>query len=267
MRGPALFHQVARMLSVARNRRVVVALRKRWMPKLSLGEFTYITGMLGIAIIVVSVLLTALAFSGPDNSAYSVLNRKISTLGKPQYSKWAMLFNWGLQIGGFVLMVFIVSLSLYVKRRAIIVVTVAGLVMAGAVAVVGICPVTEPDCHRVAAQVTFFSGAVSTFSFTIVLLYSKPTKLAQWLVVPSGIASAAFVAFVAILAALYENPQKVFIRGPLGDVRPVLWVPALLEWLVFTTVVIWLFTIVLDIAGRTHRQARDAALGHSLVGD
>ena len=267
MRGPALFHQFALMLSMAKNRRVIVALLKWWMPKPSLGEFTYVTGMLGIAIIVVSVLLTALAFSGPDNSAYSVLNRKISTLGKPQYSEWAMLFNWGLQIGGFFLMIFIVSLGLYVKRRAMMVVTVAGLVMAGAVAVVGVCPVTEPDCHRAAAQVTFFSGAMTTVSFTIVLLYSKPKKLAQWLVVPSGIASTAFVAFVAILAAMYENPQRVFIRGPLGDVRPVLWVPALLEWLVFATVFIWLFTIVLDIARQTHRQARDAALGHPLVGD
>ena len=225
-----------------------LALLRKWKPKLSLREFTYLMGLVGIAIIVVSVLLTALEFSGPNGTAYSMLNRKISTLGKPQFSGWATLFNRGLQVGGVCLMVFIVALGFYVKCRAMLVVTLAGVVMASGVVLVGVCPVTEPQCHKVAAQITFFSGAVTTTAFTVALLWGKPDKLSRWLAVPSGMASLAFVAFAVILYSLYEHPQQVFINGPPGDKRPYLWLPSLLEWLVFAIVVVWLLTLVLYLA-------------------
>jgi hypothetical protein len=212
--------------------------------KLNLRRITYILGMSGTAIIVLTTLAAAQVFRGPDGMSYSVLNRKISTLGKPEFSAWDTLFNWGLQVGGLLLMGFIIGLSIYVGRRAMLMVALAGVVMAGGVVLVGVCPVTQPQCHRLAAQIVFFSGATTVLLFTLILLLVDQNKLSKWLAVPSAVASAAFASFVLILYFLYEHPQRVFIQGPPGEELPYLWLPSLLEWLVFFTVIIWILTLV-----------------------
>lgn len=224
--------------------------------RLDTRRFTYLTGGAGIAIIVLTILATAQVFSGPDGTSYSVLNRKISTLGKPEFSGLASLFNWGLQIGGLCLMGFIIGLSLYVGQRIMMLVALAGVAMASGVVLVGICPVTQPDCHRVAAQTVFFSGATTVVSFTAVILFANQDKLSKWLAVPSALASAAFASFVLILYSLYEHPQRAFIQGPPGEQPPYLWLPSLLEWLVFFTVILWILTLVVYLYWQERSQKR-----------
>ncbi len=220
--------------------------------KLDYRRITYLAGLIGVVVIVLAVVATAQAFRGPGGAAYSVLNRKISTLGKPEFSGWDTFFNWGLQIGGLFLMGFIVGLSLYIGRRAMVIVALAGVVMAGGVILVGVCPVTQPDCHKLAAQTVFFSGAITVISFTALLLLIDQDKLSKWLAVPSAIASSAFVSFALILYFLYDHPQRAFIQGPPGETLPYIWLPSLLEWLVFFTVMIWILTIVIYL----YRQER-----------
>jgi hypothetical protein len=196
--------------------------------KVNLRRLTYLAGLVGVAIIVITTLATAFVFTGPDSTAYSFLNRKVSTLGQPEFSGWAMLFNWGLKVGGLLLIVFILGLSLYVGTWSMMLLTISGVLMAGGVVFVGICPVTQPQCHKLAAATVFYSGVTTTTLFTVIVLLVSQDKLAKWLALPSTIASLAFVTFAVTLYVQYKQPLRVFIKGP-SDERPYLWLPSLLE--------------------------------------
>jgi hypothetical protein len=206
---------------------------------------TYLAGIIGVTVVLLTTMAAALAYSGPDGSAYSILNRKISTLGKPEYSAWSTLFNWGLMVGGVLWTGFIIGLCLFVQHKAIAPVALTGIVMAAGIVLVGLCPVTKPQCHKLAAQLVFFGGVMTVLLFTAVLLFSHQDRLSKWLSVPSAIASIAFISFVLILHVRYENPVRVFIKGPPGDERPYLWLPSLLEWLIFFAIIGWILILTL----------------------
>ena len=184
-----------------------------------------------------------------------MLNHRISTLGQPPYSAWATLFDWGLRVGGLFLLVFIVALARHVNHRSMLVVALVGTVMACGVVLVGICPVTRHQCHKVAALIVFFSGTATMLSLTAVLLWLNQTKLSKWLAVPSALAGLSFISFFVILAFLYDEPQRVFIEGP-SEIRPFLWVPSLLEWLVFLTVLLWIVILIAYLYLQEQSQTR-----------
>jgi hypothetical protein len=150
---------------------------------------------------------------------------------------------WGLRAGGLLLAGFAVALGLYVGQRAMMVVTLAGVVMAGGVVLVGYCPVTEPQCHQLGAQIVFISGVVTMLAFVVVLFMLDQDKLSKWLAVPSALAVLAFGLFIFMLYTQYENPQQAFIQCPPVQDRPRIWLPSLLEWLFFGTTVVWVVTI------------------------
>ena len=260
MNALATLHQLLVYLSLVKERRVVVGLLKEVKRQLDWRRIAYLSGTIGITVIVLTTFAAALAFRGPNGNAYSMLNHKISTLGHLQFSNWATLFNWGLCTGGLCLMVFMVALGRYVNHYSMHFVTFAGLVMATGVVLVGIWPVTEPQGHKLAVQITFLSGLATTSLFTLVTVFGRfgnQRKLSKWLALPSGSVTLAFLLFLVTMYTKYDDPQRVFIEGPVGNERPYLWLPSLLEWLLFGVVITWILTTVLYLflqeqAGSVH---------------
>jgi hypothetical membrane protein len=218
--------------------------------QLDLRRFTYVCGFIGTAIILLAVLVAGLVFRGPKGYPYSLLNRNISDLGKPSVSELAALFNWGLSIGGLFLLLFMISLSLFVRDRGMYLVGLTGVVAAIGVIFVGVYPVTQFYYHKIAALTFFFSGAITFTLFTLTILLSNPERLSRWLVIPGFITILAFVLFLGLPQYLYKNPHRAYVLGPPGPNRPILWLPSLLEWVVFLMVAVW----VLLISGYLYRQ-------------
>jgi hypothetical membrane protein len=208
-------------------------------------KLTYRAGGAATAVIVLAALAAALAFSGPGGARYSILNHDISVLGEPDLSAWATPFNWGLRIGGTLLAGFMLGLGVYVGRRRFYLVTLAGLVAASGVTLVGIYSANYQHLHRLAAIIVFAGGLATVTGFTLFLLFVRQDKLARWLAIPSAAAMLAFAAFLFLPYTANTPPLLVFFAGPPGEVRPILWLPSLLEWLVLLVVLAWVLTLSL----------------------
>lgn len=211
--------------------------------RLPLRKLTYLSGFAGVAVILGVTMATAVAFTGPKGRGYSILNRNISALGEPAFSEWAVLFNWGLRMGGILLMGFMVGLGRYVRHWSMLPVTVAGIIMAGGVVLVGVYPASQPDGHRQAAMFVFLGGWSTFALFTAALWLAKPPRLALWLAVPSLLAMFTFAVFLLLPPFRFERSYRVLFLGPPGDERPFLWLPSLLEWSVFISVAAWVLTL------------------------
>ena len=221
---------------------------------LNARRLTYLTGLTGISIILLAALAAALVFRGPQGNPYSALNRNISALGHPNFSEWAILFNWSLRIGGSLLIGFMLGLSHYVRHWAMWIITLTGLGTTGGLVWVGICPATEQACHKAAALTVFASGFLTTTSFTAMLLFTHQRQLPKWLALPSALAILAFILFLLIPVYTYDNAYRVFFRGPTAQDRPFLWLPSLLEWIVFLAIVAWILSISLYLYWQEHHQ-------------
>ncbi|MCC6169088.1 MAG: hypothetical protein IT329_17830 [Caldilineaceae bacterium] len=145
-----------------------------------------------------------------------MLNRNILVLGEPTLSERAALFNWGLRVGGALLMGVRVGLGRSVRHWSMLPVTIAGVLLAAGVALASVDPASAPDSHRQAALLVFLGGWFTCALFTAALWLAKPARLARWLAVPSWPATLTFAIF--------------------------LWLPSLLEGSVFVAVTAWVLT-------------------------
>jgi hypothetical membrane protein len=218
--------------------------------RLSLRKFTYLAGLAGIGVILLAACASATTFVEPSGSPYSMLNRDISALGEPALTKRAPLFNWGLMVGGALLVGFVVGLALSIRHPAMVLVACAGVFMALGVVMAGLFPVTRPSHHQFAALTTFAGGLCTFALFTATVLVVGQDKLAKWLALPSFVAMMAFCLFLVLPYSLYGNPYTVFFAGPPGPERPRLWLPSLLEWTILLAVVAW----VLIMSSYLYRQ-------------
>jgi hypothetical membrane protein len=211
--------------------------------KTQLRTFTYWTGFAGTAVILLSAIATALAFTGGGRFSYSIMNRHISALGEPYLSEWAALFNWGLVVGGAFLVLFMMGLGLYVNHPFMLLPMSSGIITAFGVILVGIFPASYMLYHKAAALVFFLSGWTTFVLFTAALLWTDQPRLAKWLVLPSALNVLIFTFFVAVPFALYDDPVGTFFVGPPGPDYPTVWLPALLEWSVLLSVTTWILCV------------------------
>ena len=108
----------------------------RWGPAL---------GLLGVGIVAVAALVTALAYSGIEGEPYGPLNHTVSELGERGVSELAALFNLGLLVGGVLVIGFMLSIALGSDSQAGRVFGVLGMLTGFAVILVGLFPVDDFD--------------------------------------------------------------------------------------------------------------------------
>jgi hypothetical membrane protein len=201
-------------------------------------RITWMTGLAGSGIIALSMLITALFYSGRTGEGYSPLNHFVSELGEVGISELAWLFNGGLVIGGVLVVVSMIGLALHIRGWFRYLVAAFGLLTGISGTLVGIFPMNQLDLHIAVALTFFNTGWMITGAFSLYALFGKGHHFPRWLAIPGIITAITFVAF-----SNYNDPyitSTESLAEILGAARPDVWGIAVLEWIVVLCILIWI---------------------------
>ncbi len=201
-------------------------------------------GLAGCLVIVFAMLYTAVGYSGRKQERYSALNHFISELGETGVSSRAWIFNYGLIVGGVLLVPFVIGYGIVLENVWAVLGAVAGVWATISCVLVGMFPMNNLDPHIKAATSYFRSGLAMVFLFGVAVL-AQPAgavNVSRWASLASLLAVLAYGSFL-FLGRLPENaPAEAATLDPdLIPDRPRLWGLAALEWLVFASTIVWFF--------------------------
>lgn len=207
-------------------------------------------GLLGCAVIVLSELVAALAYTGKRQEPYSVLNHFISELGEIGVSRLARVFNGGLIAGGVLLVPFVIGLGLYLGSPWALLGILAGVWAAVSCALVGCFPMNTLTPHIRAAVSYFRSGLVMVLLFTLAILAQPDDRI----LIPKiadlfGVISVlAYASFLFLLGRQPVGTEATETLDPnVVQERPRFWLTPAIEWAVLFSTILWFFSIAVYI--------------------
>jgi hypothetical membrane protein len=203
------------------------ASRQRWFG---------LSGVAGASVIAIGSIITAIAYTGSKSEPYSPLNHWVSELGQTGISELAGLFNISLIVGGVLFAVFMVGLAAVRTGWLRFVFGAIGVVAGIAGAFVGVYPMNNLDVHGIVALTFFNLGWIAVGLASIDFLRNRDPRFPWWLAVIGGLTVVTFLAFLAVLAPLLSGDG---LAAP--DVRPDIWIVAILEWGVLIGILGWVF--------------------------
>lgn len=199
-----------------------------------------IIGIVGVLIITVACIITALNFTGAQGERYSPLTHFISELGYVAVSQSAAIFNWGLIIGAPCLGIFLVGLGLSLKGWLRYPFVIISVISGIAGMLVGVFPMDNLDAHGQVAQAFFLTGGVVVAIFSLYILFSSQTRYPRWIVLIGIVSVVSFAAFLSIILPGGRDA----LAAPDG-VRPSVWITVVWEWLILISVLLWIFVVAL----------------------
>lgn len=199
----------------------------------------YPWGFIGLAIINISIILTAFLFEGYQGESYSPFTHFISELGEQQKSAWAIIFNSGMMIGGVFIVLFAYYLQQKVTTRLANIAAWIALVAALGVIGVGWFPANYLRPHMIAAFICFAGIGVSMFLYSWDFWQHNETFKAKILLLLSVIVFASFI----YLAFAPKEVFKAMIAHPTTFNRPAFWDLTIVEWILFFGVNSWIIMV------------------------
>lgn len=202
----------------------------------------YTWGFLGIAIISICSLITAIFYKNIVGDRYSLLRYFISELGEVGVSKLASVFNWGLIISGIPMIIFMLGLGLRFKTILGYISSAVGIYASINYLLVGVFPMDiSLEAHLFTAMSYFYGGMAAIILFSITIFLDKKRTLPKyvgWLGIGvTGI----FASFLFLPLNNLQNGE--FSLDPTISTRPNIWWLAFFEWLVFFAVLLWICLI------------------------
>lgn len=204
-------------------------------------------GITGVLIVVIGATVSAGVYRGKQGQKYSPFNHYISELGELGVSRFAGVFNLSLILAGLALIPASISLGLILSGWLATLGLFAGVASAVSLMLVGVFPMNRIKPHGKAAMMYFRAGLVMILMFNLAI-FLQP---ADAIVLPRlwGLAGLpAVAAFASFLILIYRATKQV--EHPLGTAdfsRPKFWPMAIVEWLVFITVLLWIILIAMAI--------------------
>jgi len=201
-----------------------------------------IWGFITIGIQLTFVLSSRIGYIGTKGESYSFLNHYISELGQVGVSHLAPLCNTGLILGGFISVVFVVGLGMYIRNTTAKIAMRVGVFSGIACSLVGFFPMNTPHhIHTIVATSFFVSGMLMVAIFSVAIVRQKGAKI------PKSFSLAGLVVvgvFIAFLVDAFVSGYGVG-HGPLGVIvdRPHIWWRTILEWSVFFAIIGWILLI------------------------
>jgi hypothetical membrane protein len=218
---------------------------KNAMGKRVLGALPYL-GIFGSALVSLSVLGGALAYTGAQGEPYSILNHFISEIGRVGISRAALLFNASMVIAGVLFMPFCAGISMRLRTVPGWLAFAAGVSASVACAGVGLFPMNNLRPHIAFAMWFFRLGLAVVLLYAIAILVQprRALRLPRSASLASLPAILAYSAFLFLAGMSGVGDQSPFDPGTFAN-RPAFWPIALLEWLVFFTTIAWFFLMAI----------------------
>ena len=207
-------------------------------------------GLAGVGVAIAASLVTAIAYSGPDDEPYSPLNHTVSELGERGVSELAPLFNVALLAGGLLIALYLLSLALRATAhdRAGFGFGLLGTAAGIAMALVGLFPVDDLEPHIAVAAVAFGLIFVASLWFAVWRLRGA-APYPRWLGIFALVIAIVVVVFLFLPGLL--QPEYRFEMDFTEELpRPRLLWNSALEWLVISLV--WLWIAGLGLYDRGH---------------
>lgn len=203
-------------------------------------------GIVGVLIVVMGSLVSALVYRGRDSETYSPLNHFISELGEVGVSRFAWLFNISLILAGVALIPASISLGLLLPGWVAKIGMVAGVVCAISLSLVGVFPMNRQKAHGTAAITYFRSGLVMILLFNLaIFLQPEGARVFSRLWGLAGLpAVVSFASFLVLIGQAYKKVADPLATQKVN--RPKIWTLAVVEWMIFITVLLWF--IMMSIA-------------------
>ncbi len=206
-------------------------------------------GIAGCFVILTGVLLTALAYRGRKGERFSPLNHFMSELGERGVSDLAHVFNFGLILGGLLLIPFLAHLGLRLNSIPGWLGCLAGFWTAFSAMAVGLLPMNDLKPHTRAAMSYFRGGLATVVLFGLAILLQPAGRA----VIPreaSIISLLAVSDYASFLFMLKINPREDVLNplDPNSTVeRPRFWLLAFMEWMVFFSTMLWFLVMALVV--------------------
>ena len=198
-------------------------------------------GFITSGITLIFVLSSRIGYIGTAGESYSFLNHYISELGQVGVSHLAPLFNTGLILGGFVSVVFVVGLAMYLKSTVADIAMGVGVFSGISCSLVGFFPMNNLHIHTIVATCFFVSGMLMVVIFSVAIARQKEAKISKLLSITGVVVAGVFIAFMVDAFVTGHGAG----HGPLGVIstRPHIWWRTILEWSVFFAIVGWILLI------------------------
>jgi hypothetical membrane protein len=200
------------------------------------GRWFALAGMAGALTIGGAAFIAAIVYRGTHGQAYSPLNHWVSELGQTGVSELAIVFNFGLVVGGILFAMFMIGLAGARTGLLRLLYGALGVVAGIAGAFVGIFPMNNLDAHGKAALTFFILGWVVVGLASIDFLRDRDPRFPWWLAIIGALTVAAFLGFLVVLYPLLSGDG---LAAP--DVRPNVWIVPILEWAVLIGILAWVF--------------------------
>jgi len=220
------------------------------MPRrlVDIERLTILAGLVGALTLAVCCTVPAMAFPGRHGRGFSFLNHFMSELGRYGTSPWAMVYNGGLFVGGSLLVLFICGRGRYFRSRLGLAASICGICSGVACALLGFFPMNHLISHLVVAYAFFFNWPFTVGLFTVLIARDRPTRWSRPLVLLGSISFALFAVFLAL--PFIVGLRRIWAIDLRHFVRPDFLFPAVLEWLMVLSVIVWIILVCVDLMSR-----------------
>jgi hypothetical membrane protein len=198
-------------------------------------------GLASVAVTLVGIMVTAIAYRGFRGEGYSPLNHLISELGEIAVSRLAWAFNLSLLLGGLGLGTFVLLLTNRLSGRFRAALVAAGVAAGVSGMLVGVFPMDYLATHRIVSGLFFLTGWLIPGIFSLWLLTAARPGLSRGLAVPGGAVTVISLTFLAVFSTYRPaNPGAYFLNRPNGS-----WSVPFLEWASLLSLLTWLACVSL----------------------
>lgn len=204
-------------------------------------RLTILPGIIGVVVITLGAIVTALGYTGGQGQSYWPLNHFVSELGHTQESELASVFNIALIVGGLAYGIFMVGVGLKFSGIMRYVIAIGGMLAGIFGALVGVFPMdVNLETHGQVALGFFEGSLVLLVIFSLYVGFSKQTAYPRWMALialPMIISNAIFVYLV-----LNGGPDA--LAAPESG-RLDFWLTTTAEWGVIIFLLVWVSIITI----------------------
>lgn len=209
-----------------------------------------LTGLSGVAFLLLGVILPAIAYRGRAGEPYSFLNHFISELGEVGVSRFAAVFNACLVLGGIALVPFCLFLGLSLRRNPWAkLAMVAGIASSIFCSLVGFFPMNHLESHMFIAMGFFRLGLVMILLFTIAIFAQhRESRIVPLWVTWAGLLSAASFAVFLFVVPRFSGFPGNLLDPAVYPARPSPLPLAVSEWSILLTTLAWILIVSASLA-------------------
>lgn len=206
-----------------------------------------LTGLAGIILGMIGVIVPSLVYRGTKSEKYSFLNHYISELGETGVSKLAWVFNLAMIFSGFCIVIFSLLLGMVLPGLWAKAGLVLGMATGVSLSLVGVFPMNKMKNHGKAAIAYFRGGLLMVLFFSLAIVLQGETNP----VIPRALGLVGMIpvlAFGVFLGLMWSVRKEIRVTLDTTDLeRPKVWKFAVSEWTIYFSFVFWVLVISLAI--------------------